>query len=406
MLEIVPGEPRSSSNYISIQARPPKTVLIRARRASLPVRGEDLRMANSAIEVDKPDIHQGPGLPSAAETAAIPLPLSAHVAASSHYPLNPFWAALPAFFGCAFAGTFVTALNEFWIKYHIEPGPWYSMRLEVIWLVSSLLLMAFAAVIFLEPLIEQIRTVPTRGQPHQAQEIDDHVFRRRLAKAGVGVALLIVSMSHGLVHQYVEEKMSNHGAAALVEMGVAAFIVYGTTLFWIFGARTGRASMYGFAAAVILAGIIYFVCDHYNLFDAKHSAVFHAPPQTAKSDIADTTPSAVEGNPLSLAEFKNRIMWAVLAWAPFGLIGGLVIDRRRSGRLSLVLPLALIITTVAGDIAMQSALMFYYKQPFSIFQTLLWFALGLGWGSGIFILGSSADLLFHRQPDLHHSAPS
>jgi hypothetical protein len=384
--------------------------------------------------------------------------------------------AFSASLGCAFVGLFILAGSDFVTQNSSAEQHWYylSLSLEGFLDVVSMIAIAFAGVFFLEPLIEHVREMAgLGGVVHHSEALDEKRVRRWMLKLMVGFVLIVVSMSHEMVHGYVLEDLLKQHGLAVFKMVTPIAIVFGTTLVWTYGVRQGRAWLMGCAASLLLASVAFgtYVSLEQTFVDqqktadqhaATHKPVSHAvatgergPPlgiTAEKSGLdadeptiheggtlessgqpapppapAPPKPAASAADPLAatmlsrisapfeqmrqqVGEFgkkafdrvarltsslRRQVLFAIAAWLPVGLFGGLILDRPWGlASRSAVLAAGIIALTALGDAVAQIARSYSGSGDFSKAEFYFYIALGAGWAAGIFILGRSADLIF------------
>jgi hypothetical protein len=363
--------------------------------------------------------------------------------------------------GCAFGGIIALTVNDLRHAYNYS-APWAAWQ-ELI----SAILVTIIAVLFLEPLIEFIRWHERRPEHgHPASRDNRPRVLNWLLKIALGVALLLLTMSHDAVRVYVDMQHLNANGAVGVQLLATAIISFGTTWAWAYGERFRLAAVLGCMMSLSLAAATVFVYKqlephlqktpevHAFLRTATPSGPENSNPSVKNSHeiskaapdsdsavvgadkmISSSTVPPSAGKKVALESHKvspdaNQmppetkvdpnipnastqgtsgerslivlvslwfIFYAVSAWILVGLLGGLILDLRRRGRVSLVLPFGLVTITVLCDLALQFVLPSQPGQKLNLLELLLWFGLGAGWATGIFILGPSVDMVFGRR---------
>jgi hypothetical protein len=391
-------------------------------------------------------------------------------AISDDQPIDgPLRIAITAGIGCVFGGIIALTVNDLWRAYNPDPtAPWYMLKLsQAGWheLISAILV-TIIAVLFLEPLIEFIRWHERRPEHvHPALRGNRPRVLNWLLKFALGIALLLLSMSHDAVRVYVDMKNLNANGAVAVQLVGAAIISFGTTWAWAYGERFRLAAVLGCMMSLSLAAATFLVYKQLepqlkttpdwqgaqvftrtatpsgpessnasvknshevskaapdadnavagadkvisssskppgavNKIDKLAADANQMPTETkVDPNINNASPTGSSGKSISIVLVSLWfVFYAVSAWILVGLLGGLILDLRRSGRASMVLPFGLVAITVLCDLALQFVLSLQPEQKLNLLELLFWFGLGAGWAAGIFILGPSVDIVFGRR---------
>jgi hypothetical protein len=182
--------------------------------------------------------------------------------------------------------------------------------LEKMQKAGTIALVSVGVLLIIEPLLSRIRISPLEGAVSKRQEA--------LLVRTVSLAVIaLVSVSDGLLHEYLGETIRQRGLNGIEQLVVSFLGPSVITLSWLYGLRATpqRARIYGLYGAV-LVGLFSFAIDTIFLINLSSKTV---PPMPGLSPFGSIAIEVV----VSL----TFLSWVLTSAVPSGFLGGLALDR-------------------------------------------------------------------------------
>lgn len=190
---------------------------------------------------------------------------------------------------------------------------------------TGIVLLSLALARFIEPLADRLRqALGIEASHHLSAE-----RRSRLLRLAVFLVLVLTNFFHDLLHAQIDQYFRETAQILLAGLLVSGGITY----FWIAGARQrpGRAACFGCLSGAFMALFLAFTI----------AVILEAAPEKKNAQATAPEPSITlisHRLPLPPVPWVRESEWAsvrpvsmVWPWMLFGLLGGIVVDRRWRG---------------------------------------------------------------------------
>jgi len=258
--------------------------------------------------------------------------------------------------------------------------------LEKVLRAKTIAIVSIGILVIIEPLLSRIKVSPPESTLSGRRE-------GLLIRLVSLVVIVLVSLSDGLLHDYVSETISPRGWTGIVQI-ISSLIGPGViTYSWLRGFRKAppRAKHYGLYASIAV-GVFFFALDALFLMNYSLQKV-HPPPEFGRILMIEV--GAIFG-----LFFLSPVMTFYVAG---GFLGGLAVDRgwcrHAWQRIAIGLAVAAIVQPVSFLLAFD--LVFRASRTkmgaFSMWSFMLEPAIGyIGWALG-FVLVPDADAIFRSE---------
>jgi hypothetical protein len=294
---------------------------------------------------------------------------------------RPLRVPLSAGLGAAFGYLFLHSINRF-----------YNHREDVINELIGIAIVSVSVLAFLEPIVERIRSNIGLSEAHSPE----HTSRPLAIKLAAVFILAFVSLSHGLLHSFIE----HHTAQAVAVLLRGLMIAGGVTVAWRYGARCrpSCASQLGVTTAALLwCGRLILLWTSGLSGPIDQGATITAPAEKMAEPFwgsvihfvmhagTITFPAALQLTSSSLQEGEVTILVNSLPWVLAALVGGWFVTPRWPSH-----PYLGIVAALLAAVFLVDWLRFLLEASFT--GTLLRddLAIALGWALGLIIMGPTA----------------
>jgi hypothetical protein len=284
-------------------------------------------------------------------------------------------------------------------------------RIEKLHELAAIFFVSVGVVIFLEPLFEKLRAVLGVVDHHPVL----HSHKPWRLRFAVFLILVFTSLFHGLMHSEIEGRITYDLSGTLTMLLTGMLVSGGITYFWIAAAH--RHPPHAWRSGLISGAVLGFIVASTVITavtpatappagtgssSAPESVIKDLQEGKIKGAIAKAVPPEypfvprrvvkdVEDGNLGNDSGLTRMGLIAFPWPIFGLIGGLVIDRRwtRIGGGGVVPTVAVSLFVVA---LLYGLGLWRMKQVSSLGEMLCHLSVVAGWGLAL-IIGSSANIL-------------
>lgn len=269
--------------------------------------------------------------------------------------------------------------------------------------LMTIFLVSVAMLIFLEPVFDKLQHALGGPESHSAPKVPKSWALRFI----VLVTLVLTSLFHGLLHSRILRAVEANWSETLTFLFAALLITGGITYAWIGAAyRTpSHAARSGLLTGIVLGCLIaYTAVATYANANATPTPTNHSQDTTQQRAAHLLLPSVPEqltddlaqgdfkqakhhlGSDAGLAQMRS-IFLVPFSWPVFGLIGGIVIDRRWGKCTCRSVALSIFATALLYSVGLWLS-----TRPASFGDVLppLWVA--LGWGSALIVCESAKFL--------------
>jgi hypothetical protein len=307
---------------------------------------------------------------------------------------------LSAGVGATVSFVLVQALRHFYAQ---EPGQKFD-ELAAIFVVSV------GVMIFLEPLFDRLRVLLGVAEHHRSERS----HKPWLLRLAVLAIIAFTSLFHGLMHSEIEDRFQHDFMGTLTVLLTGMLVTGGITYFWIAAAHrhpshAGRSGLLsgavlGFVvASTVLTAVSPTEANaHADSYPGTQHVVKDLQEGRVQEAIAHVLPHEypflpgrlvkdVEENKTADDDVLAKICIVALPWPIFGLIGGVIIDKKwgKNGRNGIVPTIALSMFAAATLYAVG---LWRMRQTTGFGEILSHISIVAGWGLAL-VICSSATIL-------------